>query len=293
LHTCAFHHGRSKDGFALPLTRDKDCGKDQTNNSQSSGNTKTDNETSVLLEFFGFGQVLFIEILAFKVISGSTKVVIVTGSVERIAKALLDRHLVKLPIVKLRMIDLTIVVLAVQASGGLAFIETSLHDKKALTSVRHGATAIPLVTWSICLVESIRALNSGAVATGVVLPGMTFGHGLVFWTGDLLVEIVQVTLVDFRIISKQRTSDSVVGIVFNVKEPHGVTLVLIVDDFKGISPHDFAKLGARCVNVLELGARGVNSSSNGGSEEEECSRCFRKLDHDVTCFVVCLDVIDV
>mmetsp|Transcript_3031 Transcript_3031/g.6072 ORF Transcript_3031/g.6072 Transcript_3031/m.6072 type:complete len:305 (-) Transcript_3031:85-999(-) len=205
--------------------------------------------------FFKGGFVVFVIGGTLKVTSLATKVIIVTGRVPGITKALFDGHFVQLPRVEFGVVRLGVVELAEQSSVRFALVQTGFHDKEAFTGLTDGSATIPLVSITIGLVNGIDGLDRRTITTGVVLPGMAFTHIVIFRRRHFLVKVLQVTLIDGRDFGEQLTRDFVVGIVVLIKEPHGVTRLRVVNDRKGIVPHAFAQVRSRSVNVLELRAR--------------------------------------
>ena len=142
-----------------------------------------------------------------------------------------------------------------QSSVRFALVQTGFHDKEAFTGLTHGSATIPLVSISVGLVNVIDRRDRGTITAGVVLPGMTFTHIVIFRRWRLLVKVLQVTLIDGGDLGEQLTRDLIVGIVVLIKEPHGITRLRVFHDFKGVVPHAFAQVRTRSVNVLELRAR--------------------------------------
>jgi hypothetical protein len=169
----------------------------------------------------------------------------------------------------------THVVRTYQSGVGLALVEARLHDKETFTGLAHGSATIPLVSFTVGLVDGIDRSNSGsAVAARVVLPGVALTHAVVLGGRGLLVVVLQMALIHGGTLSKELAGDFIVGVVFLIKEPHGVGwgILVVVHNLKGIVPHAFAQVGARRVNVLELGASVFPTPSDGGGKERENGR---------------------
>ena len=141
-------------------------GKEKSNESTESGNRETNNESLVVLTTAILFCRLLVKGLTIEKASFSAKVVVVTSRKPGVTETLLDGHFMNLPFVELGMVRLTVVVLAEQASTGFALVKASFHDEETFTGLRHGATTIPLVAFTIGFIESLDTLHGGTVAAG-------------------------------------------------------------------------------------------------------------------------------
>jgi hypothetical protein len=270
--------GVAKDRLALLLAGHQIEGKDETQGGQGADDGESNNKTLVVVLFCD-DLVLVVVGGALKVVTRAAEEIVGAGGVPGIAEVLLNGHLFKLPLVELGVVLLGVVPLAVEPGAGFAFIEASFHDEETLAGFTHSPATVPAVSFSVAIVELVSALDSGAVAASVLLPGVTLGHIIPLGTRRVLVEVLQVALVGDGIRTKQSSRNGIVGVRFLVEEPHGVSVSFAVDDFKGTSPHFLAEFGTIRVDVLELRASFFPGASHGGKSGEDDELVGGK-DHD-------------
>mmetsp|Transcript_56081 Transcript_56081/g.105658 ORF Transcript_56081/g.105658 Transcript_56081/m.105658 type:complete len:222 (+) Transcript_56081:542-1207(+) len=137
-----------------------------------------------------------------------------------------------------------------EASIRVAFIEACFLHEETLTLRAQRTAAIPVILFSVALLQLGGAHDGFMRATSIVLPGVALGEFLGLRPWSVFVVIVQVAYLMAACQEPKVTRDLIIRICL-VPEPHcvGLRFVLLVD--KSIVPHVLTELFAGGINLIK------------------------------------------
>jgi len=168
----------------------------------------------------------------------------------------------------------TVLVLAIDANVGVAFVKACFCHEVPLASLTERPTPVPMEFGTISLVDFPRACNSFVRTTRALSPWMAFRetfrfddrvivivYGLKNVAG-ILVEVLQMAFINGNCVDLEDTSTGqcsggvIIGIVIGIKEPHRVRILFSSLVLEGRIKHVFTQILSAFVNLFERLALG-------------------------------------